>query len=81
MLDRDTNHPAIILWGFFNEGQSDRNESCPSYAAMASTFKTRDPTRLVSDSHYTYLIMHVILPRTPGLRHNNECTRALPSQS
>jgi len=48
MLDRDTNHPSIILWGFFNEGQTDRNQSCPSYAAMATTFKSRDPSRLVT---------------------------------
>jgi hypothetical protein len=27
MLDRDVNHPAIILWGFFNEGESDNDES------------------------------------------------------
>jgi len=48
MLDRDTNHPAIILWGFFNEGQSDKNESVPSYAAMANAFRSRDSTRLIT---------------------------------
>jgi beta-galactosidase/beta-glucuronidase len=47
MLDRDVNHPAIILWGFFNEGQSDTNLSKPAYEAMATTFRTRDPSRLV----------------------------------
>jgi len=48
MLDRDFNHPSIILWGFFNEGQSDNNATTPSYAAMAGTFRGRDPTRLVT---------------------------------
>jgi beta-glucuronidase len=48
MLDRDTNHPSIILWGFFNEGQTDLNTSCPAYQTMASTFKGRDPSRLVT---------------------------------
>lgn len=48
MLDRDTNHPAIILWGFFNEGQSDVKSACPAYKAMADTFKGRDSTRLVT---------------------------------
>ena len=48
MLDRDTNHPAIIFWGFFNEGQSDNNASCPAYGAMSKTFKRRDQTRLVT---------------------------------
>lgn len=48
ILDRDTNHPSIILWGFFNEGESDNNESVPAYAKMAKTFKSRDATRLVT---------------------------------
>ena len=47
MLERDRNHPAIILWGFFNEAQSDDNTSTPAYAAMASAFR-KDPTRLVT---------------------------------
>jgi beta-glucuronidase len=49
MLDRDTNHPAIILWGFFNEAESDHNSTKPAYKAMADLFHTRDPTRLVHD--------------------------------
>ena len=48
LVDRDVNHPSITLWGFFNEGESNRNESVPSYAAMASVFRSRDPTRLVT---------------------------------
>ena len=48
MLDRDTNHPAIILWGFFNEGESDRNSTKPAYKAMSDVFHARDPTRLVT---------------------------------
>ena len=48
MLDRDTNHPAIIFWGFFNEGSSDDKASCPAYEAMSKAFKGRDATRLVT---------------------------------
>jgi len=48
MLDRDTNHPAIIFWGFFNEGFTDDKKSCPAYEAMSKTFKGRDSTRLVT---------------------------------
>jgi len=48
MLDRDTNHPAIIMWGFFNEAQSDVPQACPAYKAMSDTFHGRDPTRLVT---------------------------------
>merc|ERR1711907_708993 len=48
MLDSGMNHPSIILWGFFNEGQSDDHRSTPSYVAMADTFRSRDPSRLVT---------------------------------
>lgn len=48
MVDRDYNHPAVIIWAFFNEGQSDNNASVPSYAKMAATFRGRDSTRLVT---------------------------------
>ena len=48
MVARDVNHPSIILWGFFNEGQSDSAAAEPSYAAMASVFRNGDPTRLVT---------------------------------
>ena len=47
MVERDSNHPSIILWGFFNEGESDKEESKPSYAAMAKVFRA-DATRLVT---------------------------------
>ena len=48
MLDEGMNHPSIILWGFFNEGQSDNPAATPSYAAMANAFRSRDPMRLVT---------------------------------
>lgn len=48
MLDRDANHPSIILWGFFNEGESNFNVSVASYAAMANAFRSRDSSRLVT---------------------------------
>jgi len=42
------NHPSVVLWGFFNEGQSDHSEACPSYAAMARAFRSSDSSRLVT---------------------------------
>ena len=48
LLDRDTNHPSIIFWGFFNEGSSSDKTACPAYEAMSNTFKGRDATRLVT---------------------------------
>ena len=47
MLARDSNHPSIIMWGFFNEGQSDNEVSKPAYESMSKIFKT-DRTRLVT---------------------------------
>eukprot|EP00908_Phaeocystis_cordata_P007571 Transcript_18225.p3 GENE.Transcript_18225~~Transcript_18225.p3 ORF type:complete len:216 (-),score=82.53 Transcript_18225:109-756(-) len=48
MVSAAYNHPSVVLWGFFNEGQSDNATACPSYAAMARAFKGRDPSRLVT---------------------------------
>ena len=48
MLDEAINHPSILLWGFFNEGQSDDPKATPAYAAMAAVFRGRDPSRLVT---------------------------------
>lgn len=47
MLASSANHPSIILWGFFNEGQSDSAEAVPSYASMAAAFRA-DRSRLVT---------------------------------
>jgi len=48
MLDGGINHPSIVLWGFFNEGQSDDESAKPSYQAMADAFRSRDPSRLIT---------------------------------
>jgi beta-glucuronidase len=48
MVDGSINHPSVILWGFFNEGESDSQAASASYAAMAAAFRDRDRTRLVT---------------------------------
>ena len=48
MLDHSINHPSVILWGFFNEGQSDNLTATASYASMAGAFRSRDPSRLIT---------------------------------
>jgi len=48
MVDSSINNPSVILWGFFNEGESNNPKSTPSYAKMSQTFKGRDPSRLVT---------------------------------
>lgn len=48
MMDTNLNHPSIILWGFFNEGDSDDATTAPSYEAMASAFRARDQSRLIT---------------------------------
>eukprot|EP00747_Dinoflagellata_sp_TGD_P075064 gnl/TRDRNA2_/TRDRNA2_158579_c2_seq1.p1 gnl/TRDRNA2_/TRDRNA2_158579_c2~~gnl/TRDRNA2_/TRDRNA2_158579_c2_seq1.p1 ORF type:complete len:377 (+),score=14.98 gnl/TRDRNA2_/TRDRNA2_158579_c2_seq1:112-1131(+) len=48
MVDTHFNHPSVILWGFFNEGESDSNASRLSYARMAGEFRRRDRMRLVT---------------------------------
>ena len=45
MLENALNHAAILTWGWFNEGPSANNESCPAYKAMADRARVRDPTR------------------------------------
>merc|ERR1712166_1516487 len=48
LYDSDLQLLTQTLKGFFNEGQSDKNESVPSYAAMANAFRSRDSTRLIT---------------------------------
>jgi len=48
MVSDSFNHPSVVLWGFFNEGQSDKPQACPSYTAMAHAFRSRDSSRLVT---------------------------------
>lgn len=45
MMDQSLNHAAIMTWGWFNEGPSNKDEACPAYAFCANRSKTRDPTR------------------------------------
>ena len=45
MLDNAMNHAAILTWGWFNEGPSDKEEACPAYAENAEHAATRDPSR------------------------------------
>jgi beta-galactosidase len=48
-LDRDCNHPSIVLWSVGNEvGQQLRPEGVPIVKAMVQTVHTREPTRPVT---------------------------------
>jgi beta-glucuronidase len=48
MLDNALNHPAIMTWGWFNEGPSNDAEACPAYQRCADITTGRDPTRFVT---------------------------------
>ena len=48
MLDGAINHPSVILWGFFNEGETNNASAVASYKSMADAFRSRDPTRLIT---------------------------------
>ena len=47
MLRTAMNHPSVVLWGFFNEGDSANPNSASSYRAMAELFHA-DRSRLVT---------------------------------
>jgi beta-glucuronidase len=48
MVDHSANHPCVVIFAFFNEGQSHHPGSTPAYAAMASALRSRDSTRLIT---------------------------------
>ena len=53
MLDRDRNHPSIILWSIGNEiieGRSGRPEAGPMAQRLAAICKREDPTRPVTSA-------------------------------
>eukprot|EP01062_Namystynia_karyoxenos_P020950 TRINITY_DN17948_c0_g3_i1.p1 TRINITY_DN17948_c0_g3~~TRINITY_DN17948_c0_g3_i1.p1 ORF type:complete len:621 (+),score=193.70 TRINITY_DN17948_c0_g3_i1:76-1938(+) len=48
MQDQALNHPAILAWGWFNEGPSDKQSACDGYKACSDRAAARDPTRFRS---------------------------------
>jgi len=48
MVKNSYNHPAVIMWGFLNEGASDIECSKPVYETMAGALRDEDSTRLVT---------------------------------
>jgi beta-glucuronidase len=42
------NHPSVIIWGFLNEGASDRPEVCPAYTKAVQAFREREDGRLIT---------------------------------
>lgn len=48
MLDNAMNHAAVMAWGWFNEGPSNKAEACPGYAACTNLTRSRDPTRFTT---------------------------------
>ena len=47
MIKNSANHPSIILWGFFNEGNSE-DITTDIYEASCRLIREKDPTRLVT---------------------------------
>lgn len=48
MVRNSINHPAVIMWGFLNEGRSDLNESRPLYRRLSAAIREEDDSRLVT---------------------------------
>jgi beta-glucuronidase len=48
MLDDAINHAAIMTWGWFNEGPSDKEEACSGYKENSERARQRDPSRFVT---------------------------------
>ena len=48
MVKNSGNHPAVILWGFMNEGSSEDPECRSLYKDMTAELRRLDPSRLVT---------------------------------
>ena len=48
MVAESFNHPSVIIFAYYNEGPSDREESRAGYTRMSRFLHRRDPTRLVT---------------------------------
>ncbi len=48
LIDRDKNHPSVILWSLANEPHSTRPEAAPFFRELYDLAKQRDPTRPVT---------------------------------
>eukprot|EP00929_Paragymnodinium_shiwhaense_P107278 TRINITY_DN73368_c0_g1_i1.p1 TRINITY_DN73368_c0_g1~~TRINITY_DN73368_c0_g1_i1.p1 ORF type:complete len:918 (+),score=183.94 TRINITY_DN73368_c0_g1_i1:152-2905(+) len=47
-INASMNHPSVIMWGFLNEGQSDKVETRDAYQVLGNFARSRDPSRLVT---------------------------------
>ena len=62
MLERDKNHPSIIMWSVGNESSAGKNLS-----AMGEYFNRRDPSRLVHDEGSSRMAREAEIERSaPG---------------
>jgi beta-glucuronidase len=52
MIDRDKNHPSVIVWSLANEPHSKRPAAVPFFRNLASLARKLDPTRPVTLASY-----------------------------
>ena len=50
MVRNSYNHPSVIMWGYLNEGRSDKQESRSLYKRLAECIRREDGTRLVTSA-------------------------------
>ena len=48
MITTSINHPSIIMWGFLNEGATDKIEARPCVSLLYNTAKALDDSRLIT---------------------------------
>lgn len=48
MVETDFNHPSIILWGFLNEGESQKEYARTCYEGLINLIRSLDPSRPVT---------------------------------